>query len=431
MRRSIIRSLGSMLLVLAACDDPEALPDPSHDELEADANADAPASGPPGAVASVSSHASAHAAKAMKAPRTMPGAKAAFEAVTELVAKEYVDGPLDEDALWTAATEGVLGRLVQLEGHPINTLLSPQELQELMIGTKGRLVGVGIMIERVADVVVVREVIAGGPAETAGLKAGDRILGIDGERVGALDLPEIVDRIRGEEASTVELFVQRDTEEWNETITRGQVEVASVEAVMIDDARGYLRIGSFGANTVAEIDARLEELRAAGMKGLVLDLRECPGGLLEPALAVADRFLAPGATILTVTDRSGAEEAHVASEEHPWQSLPLAVLVGPSTASGAEILADALREHGRATLLGEATMGKHTVEAIHELGNGWAAKVSIRRFQSASGESRQGHGVVPQIRIPSPADARRIPIAEVPGSEDPALAAGRELLDLR
>lgn len=414
----------------AACDEADvgAESDPRVAEMgQAEAD-DAPA-GAPGAMSRASTPGPAMAHAAPRPPATMPGAKAAFTKMAELLEEEYVDGPLSEDELWTGAMEGVLARLVQLEGHPINELLSPKEFEELVIGTKGKLVGVGIMIERVADVVVVRDVVAESPAQQAGLKPGDRILGIDGERIGALDLADIVDKIRGEEGTRVDLFVQRDTEEWTETITRGQVEIASVQAIMLDDRLGYLHIGSFGANTPAEVDARLAELQAAGMKGLVLDLRDCPGGMLDSSLLVADRFLAPGAEILVVEGRDGTKETHAASEEHPWQSLPMTVLIGKKTASGAEILADALHHHGRATLIGERTMGKHTVESIHELGEGWAIKFSIRRFRSASGEARQGVGVAPQIRIPQPEGTPRVPIAEVPTSDDPGLDAARELLE--
>lgn len=429
LRRSLVAAAAMVLSVIGACDESDTASDPRIAEMGAAEPEADEAAGVPEAGAKSGGPAAMAMPEAEPPAPVMPGAKAAFMQLTELLDKEYVDGPLSEDELWTGAMEGVLHRLVQLEGHPINELLPPQKLEELLIGTKGKLVGVGIMIERVAEVVVVRDVIADSPAQKAGLQPGDRILGIDGERIGALDLPAIVDRIRGEDGTTVDLFVQRDTEEWTETITRGQVQVASVQAIMLDDSLGYLQIGSFGANTAAEVDARLAELQQAGMKALVLDLRGCPGGLLDASLLVAERFLPPGSDVLVVEGRDGTQETHTTKEEHPWQALPLTVLIGKHTASGAEILADALHHHGRATLVGERTMGKHTVEAIHELGEGWAVKVSIRRFRSASGEARQGVGVAPQIRIPQTEGAHGVPIAEVPSRDDPALDAARELLE--
>jgi carboxyl-terminal processing protease len=427
-RRRRVLAVAAFFAAFSACDGEESSSDPRVAEMGAEAD-DSEVEEAAGPVARASAQPTGLAHEPVRAQPAMPGAKAAFTKVAELLDEAYVDGPLSEDELWTGAMEGVLARLVQLEGHRINELLSPQQLQELVIGTKGKLVGVGIMIERVADVVVVRDVVAESPAQKAGLQPGDRILGIDGERIGALELSVIVDKIRGEDGTTVDLFVQRDTEEWTETITRGQVEIASVQSIMLDDRIGYLQIGSFGANTAAEVDTHLQALQTAGMKALVLDLRGCPGGLLDASLHVADRFLPPGAELLVVEGRDGAQEVHKATEEHPWQSLPLTVLIGKKTASGAEILADALHHHGRATLVGERTMGKHTVEAIHELGEGWAIKFSIRRFRSASGEARHGVGVAPQIRIPEGEGKLSGPISEVPTRDDPALEAARELLE--
>ena len=359
---------------------------------------------------------------------TMPGAKAAFEQMRTLVQDKYVDGPLSEDELWTAAMQGVMDRLVQLEGHRINKLMSPESVSELMIGTKGRMVGVGIMIEAVADVVVVREVIADGPAEKAGLKAGDRILGIDGQRLGAMGLAEVVGKIRGEEGTKVDLFVQRDTEEWTETIERGQVKVGSVQSATLPGGEGYLRITSFSEDTPAELDDHLGKLIEGGAQSVVLDLRGCPGGLLDTALEVGERFLPPGSKLVTVKHRDGTADVHETKTERPHADLPMVVLIGPHTVSGAEILADALREHGRATLLGEQTLGKHTVEAIHELSDGWALKLSVSRFESASGESAQGVGVTPDIHIASPEDFKPAPLRELDLDADPVLAAGVHLL---
>ena len=366
----------------------------------------------------------------MKAPETMPGAKVAFEELSSLIEAKYVEGPLTEDELWTGAMEGVMARLVQLPGHEINTLLSPRDHQELLIGTKGRLVGVGVMIERVANVVVIRDVIEGGPAAKGGLRAGDRILGVDDERLESLDLAAVVDRIRGEDGSEVRLFVQRDTEEWTETLTRGLVEVKSVQTRMIGEGTGLVRITSFSEKTAAELDAGLAALESEGAASVVLDLRHCPGGLLDAALQVGSRFVPEGKTLLTVNHRSGDPDVHTSKGTYPWQDRPMAVLIGPKTASGAEILADALREHDRGPLVGEPTLGKHTVESIHELSSGWAAKLSVSRFATASGEQRQGVGVRPDIQIPMGPDgkAKLSSIRDLDPAADPVLATALGLL---
>jgi carboxyl-terminal processing protease len=421
------------LLLLLACDDREGIEpvDPEAAEAEAPPVASRTAAAPSRTrhPADPEGEPREHLAQARP---VVPGAKAAFEQLVTLVDTKYVGGPLSEDALWTAAMEGVLARLEQLPGHEINTLLPPRAHQELLVGTSGHLVGVGIMIERVADVVVVREVIAGGPAERAGLQAGDRILAIDGERTKTLELAAVVDQIRGAEGSTVELFVQRDTEEWTETITRGLVEVPSVQASLVRDGVGYLRITSFSKQTTAELDEQLAALARQGATRLVLDLRHCPGGLLEPAVETLGRFVPPGKPVLTIHPREGEPDVRRSEGEHASQAWPLAVLIGHDTASGAEIVADALREHDRAVLVGEPTLGKHTIEAIHELPEGWAVKLSVSRFVTASGQTEQGVGVAPDIGIPTPPDAEpggtMVPIDQLDPAGDAVLGAAIELL---
>lgn len=415
-----------------ACDDPGSEP-PLHEERDAVDEPDGEA--PPAQLAGVgepSARAQPHDAphaphSALGAPGpVMPEAKLAFEELSTLIESKYVDGPLAEDELWTGAMEGVLARLVQLPGHRINTLLPPRAHEELLIGTQGSMVGVGIMIERVADVVVVRGVIPDGPAEQAGLQAGDRILGIDGQRTRGLELVDVVDAIRGAEGSTVKLFVQRDTEEWTEEITRSRVQVASVESTALTDQVGYVRITSLSKRTAAELDEQLAQLEKKGARGVVLDLRHCPGGLLESSLEVIERFVPPGRTMVTIEPRGREPDVRISEGEHPWQARPLAVLVGPKTASGAELIADALRTHDRGRLVGETTLGKHTIESIHELPGGWAVKLSVSRFASASGEREQGVGVRPDFQIPMTAPLA--PVRELAPGKDPVLAAAMELL---
>jgi carboxyl-terminal processing protease len=288
-----------------------------------------------------------------------------------------------------------------------------------------------VVLEPFADGVLVTSVIAGGPAETAGLQPGDRILGVDGERLKGLDPHVVASRITGEEGTPVELFVQRDTEEWTETITRKPFVVPSVESRLFESGVGVVRINNFAESTVDEVKAALEALQADGMKSVVVDLRKCPGGLLEPALETADLFLPPGARIVSVRSH-GDKEMHIdADSADPWESLAVAVLVGPHTASGAEIVAAALSENDRAPVIGEQTYGKGTVESIHSLSNGWAVKLSISRFYSPNGENRQDVGLRPDIVVPRTEEGGWEPLPRVELSGDSQLAAAHDLLRAR
>jgi carboxyl-terminal processing protease len=352
----------------------------------------------------------------------MPGARQAFARTLELIDRHYVDRELDEDALYTGAIEGVLARLIQIDDHRVNDLLDPRALAELLHGTTGEIVGVGVEITFAADVLVVVNALPGGPAALAGLQAGDRILAIDGARVQGLPLVEVVDKIRGAAGTEVDLFVQRDTEEWHQKLERATITVRNVDSRLLDDGVGYLRLGGFADTTPAELDAAIAAMQSAGMRALVLDLRRCPGGLLEAAIAVTGRFLGDGQTIVSLVDRDRIRTTRATDGDGRWHDLPLAVLIGPDTASGAEILADALHTHKRATLIGERTLGKGTVEEVHELGNGWALKLSSARFIGASGEHLQGRGVRPHLPLAAP-DAKPAALADLPGADDVVAAA--------
>lgn len=359
----------------------------------------------------------------MLPPPVMPDARDHFEEVLDVIQDKYVDGPLDDDALYTAAIEGVMHRLIQHGDHRINALLSPRQMQELKVGTSGKLVGIGVMIERVADVVVVNGVIPGGAAEAADLAVGDRILRIDDEPTKEMSLPEVADRIRGEEGTTVSLLVQRDTEEWEAPLSRGTISVPSVEGRMLDDGIAYVTLSGFSESTATDLDALLGSLQEQGMEHLMLDLRYCPGGLLSSGVAVTDLFLGGESEIVSVRGRSGDGESTLAKDGDAWEQLPLTLLVGPYTASSAEIMAAALGEHDRARLVGAPTMGKGTVETVHELGEGWGLKLSVSRFYSPNGEARHGNGVQPDLPIPPETDKPHRKLADVSVEGDPTLAA--------
>jgi len=348
-----------------------------------------------------------HAERHLGDNQVMPNARAVFAETLKMIEDKYVDPAVDLDALYTGATEGALARLYQVGDHPVNNLLSPRELEELTTGTVGAIVGIGVEITNTTGVVTIVHAIPGGPAEKAGLRPGDRILGIGDERLQGLTLAAVVDKIRGAAGTEVDLFVQRDTEEWHQALTRASVALQNIEAPTIDGDIGYLKIRGFAETTPAELDAAIADLQAKGMRSLILDLRDCPGGLLDAAVTVTGRFLARDQAIAGIRERAGETKQYKAEVDgpHPAKQLPLAVLVGPHTASGAEILADALQTHQRATVIGQPTLGKDSVEHVHKLSNGWGLKLSSGRLLAASGQPRAGKGVQPQLPVPVAEDA--------------------------
>jgi carboxyl-terminal processing protease len=372
------------------------------------------------------------AASPAEAARVMPDARTAFDKSVKLATESWVGGELTEDEIWTAALEGVLARLSKGSPHAPNVLLGPSEMSEMHANIKGHITGIGVAIEAVADVVVVKEVIPGSPAEAAGIAAGDRILAVDGTRTRGVALGDIVGKIRGAEGTQIELFVQRDTDEWTVKVTRGKIEVPSVDSRVLEGGVGLLRISTFAKTTMTELDAQLEELARAGVKSLVLDLRGSPGGMFDAGVAVAGRFVPVGERIVSTTDRAGTEEHHASTERSRWQSIDIAVLVDKDTSSSAEILAAALQDHGRGTLIGERTIGKGTIEEVHQFDNGWGLKLSVRRFVRPSGESFAGVGVTPDILVPTPEGMKHaMRVRDADPATDPQLATALHVLTMR
>lgn len=332
--------------------------------------------------------------------RAMPNARATFAEALKVIGEEYVDGPRPDDAVWTSALEGVLDRLVQVKGVKVNALLSPEELAELKQGLAGQIVGVGVVIEPVQQVLIVKEVIPGGPAAAAHVQAGDRILAIDGKTVRGMSLEAAVGAIRGPVGSALKLELQRDASEWEATLTRAPIKVESTFGTMVDGDVAYVQIRSFGETTIPRLDALLRELVGKKPVGLVLDLRGCPGGRLEVAVQAADRFLAKGLEIVTLARKGGKKDV-MRAETAPAvpSALPVAVLVDGETASGGELLAAALADHKRAIVVGEQTLGKGSVETIAELDNGWALKLTIARMVSPAGRTWQAKGLAPGFPV--------------------------------
>lgn len=356
------------------------------------------------------------------------GAKEAFLEAQQRIREDYVDEGVSDDELYTGAIAGMLDRLIQTKQVKVNALLDPDQLHDMHDGMRGTVIGVGVMIKQFEDVVYVKGTIDGSPAKTAGLQAGDRILAVDKKPLKGLMLAKIVDLIRGPEGTTIDLLVQRDQNEWTVPLTRKTIPVPAIFASMLNDKTGYLHVMNFNENIASEIDRYLSTT-LKGAKGLVIDVRGCPGGLFDASIAVAERFLPPGKRIVSTRGRDGKEQATTSKSKDPGDALPLVVLIDHDTASSAEIVAAALAENGRAKLVGEATLGKSTVERIIGLRSGWALKLSVARFYSPNGRNWQDAGITPDFAIAKPAqhdDDAWPPTAE----NDPAMKAALSVLEL-
>jgi len=325
-----------------------------------------------------------------------------FAEVYERIKRDYVD-EVDDHALMEKAIRGMVAAL-----DPHSAYLDSQEFDEIRLSTMGSYPGVGIEVVASEGVVKVLRPIDGSPAQRAGLRAGDQIVRIDGTDVGA-DLAGAIARMRGISGSLVSLSVRREgnPEILDFALRRAQVEVHSVLEQSLEPGFGYLRITTFSETTsqdVAKAISRLRRDNPTGIIGLVLDLRNNPGGVLEAGVAVADDFLSTGVIVSADGRTPEARFRMEASHGDLINGAPLVVLVNGGSASASEIVAGALKDHGRALLVGRKTYGKGSVQTVLPLTRGGAVKLTTSRYFTPSGASIHGKGIVPDIVEEGPGD---------------------------
>jgi carboxyl-terminal processing protease len=334
-----------------------------------------------------------------------------FAEVYERIKRDYVD-EVDDHALMEKAIRGMVAAL-----DPHSAYLDSQEFDEIRLSTMGSYPGVGIEVVASDGMVKILRPIDGSPAQRAGLRAGDQIVRIDGTDIGA-DLAGAIGRMRGVSGSVVALSIHREgnPELLEFALRRAQVEVHSVLAQSLEPGFGYLRITTFSETTaqdVARAISRLKRDNPAGINGLVLDLRNNPGGVLEAGVAVADAFLSSG-VIVTADGRTPEARFRMdAMHGDLINGAPLVVLVNGGSASASEIVAGALKDHGRAVLVGRKTYGKGSVQTVLPLPRGGAVKLTTSRYFTPSGASIHGKGIVPDV------------IEEGPGEPPAELSADR------
>ncbi|MCB9599590.1 MAG: S41 family peptidase [Sandaracinus sp.] len=313
----------------------------------------------------------------------------------------YVD-EVDQDALIQGAIRGMAASL-----DPHTVYLDPEEYRTLTADTDGRFAGIGVEISWRDGWLVVLSVFPGGPADRAGVLPGDRFLTLEGHPARDIRLQDAVRIMRGPPGTDVRVAVRRDgrDEGIELTLTRAYVEVTPVEARLLPGRVLHLKLRAFQGNTTtdmrAALDAAIAEVGSEGLAGLVLDLRDNPGGLLREAVLVCDEFLQEG-TIVSTRGRGGrvlqSSSAHARGTRPDW---PMVVLVNGYSASAAEIVAGALQDHHRALLVGTRTFGKGSVQNFVELPDEGALKMTIARYYTPLGRSIQATGIVPDVEVPA------------------------------
>ena len=314
------------------------------------------------------------------------------------VRDDYVDQKaVDSREQTYAAIEGMLNSLGD-EGH--TRFLTPEERQQNRQSLSGTYVGVGIQIESKEDKAVVSSPIEGSPAENTGVETGDVIIAVDGESVRGMDLSKIAEKVRGPEGTSVELTVLREEEEREFTVKRAEIQapVASWNIIPETDV-AQVRLASFTNDSADKLKKAFEEARAAGAKRFILDLRNNPGGNLGQAIDISSQFLKPDKVVYLRQDASGdREKIRVPGNAEPTDA-PLAVLVNNGSASSSEIVAGALRDNGRAPLIGTKTFGTGTVLQEFTLDDGSAMLLGVAEWLTPDGDFIRESGIEPGIKV--------------------------------
>ena len=314
-----------------------------------------------------------------------------FRAV-QIVKSRYVED-VPTETLMMGAIKGMVSAL----GDPHSVYMDGKMFKEFMIETEGSFGGVGIVIGVKDKVLTVVAPIEGTPGEKSGIKGGDQILKIDGQETKELALDEAVNKIRGKEGTQVTLTVKSVSGEVKDVVlTRSNIQIKTVSGKMLQGNIGYIRISMFNENTGNDFISKFTELEKSGMKGLVLDLRDNPGGLLEECVKVAGK-LVPKGPIVSVVTRDGTREVHESKLEAP--QYPLVVLVNGGSASASEIVSGAVQDTGVGQLVGTKTYGKGSVQTLVRLDTSTAIKLTIAKYLTPNDRSINGIGIEPDVKV--------------------------------
>ena len=319
-----------------------------------------------------------------------------LDKINSLINKYYLYGDeIDQDKL----IEGIYSGYAESLGDKYTVYYNEEETKALLESTSGTFSGIGASMtkDQDTDAIVIKDVIENSPAEKAGMKAGDIIQKVDGQDVTGEKLDTVVSWIRGEKGTDVTLQVLRDGEKVELTATRDTVEDITVKHEMKDDNIGYIYVSEFDKVTYNQFKEALEDLENQGMEGLVIDLRNNPGGNLDTVTDML-RLLLPKGTIVSTKDKNGNTEEITCDGTHEF-TKPLAVLVNQYSASASEIFSGAVQDYGIGKIVGKTTYGKGVVQQLMDLGDGTYLKVTIAEYYTPNGRNINGKGVEPDVEV--------------------------------
>lgn len=321
-----------------------------------------------------------------------------IQTINDLIEQGYLFGDeISYDEMEANAIKGY----VQGLGDPYTVYYDAKETKALMEDTAGEFGGIGVVITQNVNtqIITFTTVYEGSPGEKAGLKSGDVLYKVDGEDISGQELDTVVAKIRGEKGTTVELTVLRgdDYEELTYKVTRDIIEVKTVSYKMLEDNIGYVAVSGFETITLSQFEKAIEELNAQGMKKMIIDLRNNPGGNLSTVCDMVDLIL-PKGTIVYTEDKQKIKEVFEADDKKQMD-IPMAVLVNGNSASASEIFAGAMQDYEKAKIVGTTTFGKGIVQNIYGLPDGTSLKVTISEYFTPKGRSIHGKGIEPDVVV--------------------------------
>ncbi|MGV1099449.1 S41 family peptidase [Thiovibrio sp. JS02] len=348
----------------------------------------------------------------------------AFSNVLNLVEENYVE-EIDSDKAIEGAIKGMLNTL-----DPHSSYMKPEDFKELQVETQGSFTGIGIEITMKDNILTVVSPIEGTPASKKGLMAGDKIIKIGEEMTQDMSLMEAVKRLRGPKGTEVTISIHRKG--WTDlkeiTIVRDVIPIHSVKAKMLEPGYPYIRVINFQAQTTVDFKKALADLEKEGeIKGLIMDLRNNPGGLLDQAVKIADIFIDEGVLVSTkgrIKEQNSVFHAHNNNGKYNY---PMVILVNEGSASASEIVAGALQDHKKAVILGAQTFGKGSVQTIIPMDNGAGLRLTTARYYTPSGRSIQATGITPDIIVPSAITAQDEPEKEAENGKKPKFLREKDL----
>ncbi|MCP9448500.1 MAG: S41 family peptidase [Nitrospira sp.] len=321
-----------------------------------------------------------------------------FSEVLNQIQRHYVDETKPKELIQGA----IRGMLATLDPH--SAYMTPEMYKEMQVETKGEFGGVGIQIGVKDNRLAVIAPIEGTPAHRAGIKAGDFIVKVNDETTKDLSLMDAVQKMRGPKGSKVSLTVQREgtPEPLVFTLVRDTIKIESVKSKVIENNLGYVRLTQFQESTGKDLAKAIKQFKEQKVQGVIIDLRNNPGGLLTAAVDVSEQFLPSGKLIVYTKSRDGKKDEWFAKAKDQLDNLPLIVLVNEGSASASEIVAGALQDWGRAVVVGTTSFGKGSVQTILALGDGSGLRLTTAKYYTPKGRTIQSTGITPDIVVKAP-----------------------------